>query len=87
MGYDYAKERPGLFTEEGQVLFIKWRDKVKLLLKVAGAFRMEELGACSWEELACIDRMVELGELVEFKRDCWGQYRVFAIPKPKVHNR
>jgi hypothetical protein len=84
MSYSYERERPGLFTEEGQVRFIKVRDKVKSLLETAGAFRLAETGIASWEDIACIDRMVELGELVELRRECWGQYRVFTTPK--VHN-
>lgn len=85
MGYDYQHERAALFTEEGQVQFIKIRDNILNLIKTAGAFRLEEAHICSWDEIACVDRMVELGELVEFKRPCWGQYRVFTTPK--VHNR
>ena len=81
MSYDYQKERPGLFTEFGQLRYVRVRDKVKELLKTAGAFRLQEAGIFSWEEIACIDRMVELGELVEWPRKCWGQYRVFASPQ------
>lgn len=84
MGYDYQTQRAELFTEDGQVQFIKVRDKAMQLLETAGAFRLQEAGFCSWEEIACIDRMVELGELVEFKRACWAQYRVFTT---QVHNR
>jgi hypothetical protein len=33
---------------------------------------------CSWQMQACIDRMIELGELTEVSPPgCWGQYRVF----------
>ena len=85
MSYNYQTERSALFTESGQVRFIQVRDRVKELLKVAGAFRLEEAAISSWEEVACVDRMVEMGELVEWPRDCWGQYRVFSTPK--VHNR
>jgi hypothetical protein len=84
VSYSYEKERPGLFTESGQVRFMKIRDRAQLLLKEAGAFRMQELGAQSWEDMACVDRMVELGEIVELKRNCFAQYRVFA--RPEVHN-
>lgn len=85
MSYNYEKERERLFTEAGQRLFIKTRDRVNGLLRTAGAFRLQEAQVCSWDEIACIDRMVELGELVEFPRACWGQYRVFTTPE--VHNR
>jgi hypothetical protein len=85
MTYDYKTEREALFTETGQRIFIRVRDKVNGLLKTAGAFRLAEAGISSWEETACVDRMVELGELVEWPRECWGQYRVFTTPK--AHNR
>jgi len=84
MSYLYERDREFLFTEPGQRLFIRFRDKAKALLETSGAFRMQELGAMDWEEMACVDRMVELGEIVEFKRECWGQYRVFTTPQ--VHN-
>ena len=85
MSYDYTKERELLFTENGQRVFIKIRDKILYHLKHSGAFRLQEVNIGSWEEIACVDRMVELGELIEFKRECWGQYRVFT--SPQVHNR
>lgn len=60
--YDYKKERKYVFTEEGQVVFLEIRDRVNNLLKTAGAVRMFEAtgGACSWERMACVDRLVEL---------------------------
>lgn len=84
-GYEYPRERVNLFTEQGQVRFIGIRDKVLAALKQTGAFRLQELNIGQWEDLACVDRMVELGELIEFPRGCWGQYRVFT--SPQVHNR
>ena len=39
MSYDYAVERPKLFTEEGQVLFLAIRDQAKKLVEYAGAVR------------------------------------------------
>lgn len=83
MSYDYATEKPKLFTEEGQVTFLKIRDKAKALLDVAGAVTSGKLmcgtGANdTWEMLACIDRLVELGELREITgSEVWGQHRVF----------
>lgn len=81
MSYNYQIERPGLFTEQGQVRFIGIRDRVNILMKNSGAFRLREAKIASWEDIACVDRMVELGELVELPRDCWGQYRVFTSPE------
>jgi hypothetical protein len=55
---------------------------VKKTLSAAGAIRMEEAiavaGGGSWTMLACIDRMVELGEIREIKQaDVFCQHRVF----------
>lgn len=84
MSYQYAEEKPAIFTEQGQRMFLKIRDKIDLLLKTSGAVRMEEiiLGVCgsSWPMMACVDRMVELGEIRELTKpkECAGQHRVFV---------
>lgn len=91
MSYIYQAERPKLFTEEGQRDFLKVRDAAKELLEIAGAFRQTEViqrsHICgdSFFQIACVDRLVELGEIVELPRNCWGQYKVYA--SPKVHNQ
>ena len=81
--YNYGTERPDLFTEKGQRMFLEIRDRVKAQLKHAGAVRMLEAVAGmpgdSWAMLACVDRMVELGELREITdSDVAGQHRVFV---------
>jgi hypothetical protein len=72
--YDYTSERPWLFTDEGQRVFIAFRD---VALK-----KLSDTGACtigsalswirgapdSWKQLACIDRMVELGDVRKVER-------------------
>lgn len=83
MSYNYTTERPSLFTDEGQRQFLKVRDKVNNCIKLAGAVRMDAaIANCigsSWEMLACVDRMVELKEIVEVTGDkCAGQYRIFT---------
>lgn len=83
MSYDYKTQRPFVFTEDGQVMFLKIRDKAQELLKVAGAVMSGNLIACTtgdtWNMLACIDRLVELGELREISPlNCAGQHRVFT---------
>lgn len=91
MSYQYTAERSKLFTEEGQRDFLKVRDAAKALLEEAGAFRQMELltraslGGDSWFQIACVDRLVELGEIVELPRNCWTQYKVYS--SPEVHNR
>ncbi len=84
--YDYNTEKSRLFTDEGQRLFLSIRDNVKAKLKVAGAVRCQEamqntIGTFdTWTALACIDRLIELGELVEIGqgRNCATQYRVYV---------
>jgi hypothetical protein len=82
--YNYTEIKPRLFTEEGSRLFLSIRDRTFQLLKVAGAVRLQEaalLGNAgdSWTMIACMDRMVELGEIREITSDkCAGQYRVFV---------
>jgi hypothetical protein len=81
MSYDYEKEKAWLFTDEGQREFLKRRDLAKRLLAQAGAVRMYELllAGSTWNSMACVDRMVELGELKEIPRPGFmAQYRVFV---------
>lgn len=83
MSYSYEKMRPNVFTEEGQVMFLKIRDNAKALIKQAGAVSADRITkgitGDSWTMIACIDRLIELGELVELKNpvSSWAQHRVF----------
>lgn len=71
--YSYEIEKPFLFTDDGQRLFLKARDKAYELQKVSGAFTVQSvmnvLSGDSWKMLACIDRLVELGEFVYASKD------------------
>lgn len=74
MSYTYDKYRADVLTDEGQRMFLKMRDHTRHLLTEAGAVRADRMmqgagGGDSWLMLACIDRMVELGEI----RDVTGQ--------------
>lgn len=81
--YNYEEQRKVVFTEEGQKIFLAIRDNVKRLIKEAGAVDMEHaisrIGGDSWENMACVDRLVELGEIREIPMHTYsgGQYRVF----------
>lgn len=82
MSYNYENIKPALFTDDGQRLFLKVRDKTKQLLKEAGAARLQEMAmnnsGSSWDMMACVDRLVELGEIRELKQEgVCGQHRVF----------
>ncbi len=67
--YRYEDYREGLFTDEGQRKLIQTREKVLAILDKSGVIVMEKAVACvpgggdSWEKMAYIDRMVELGDL------------------------
>lgn len=78
--YNYETEKPRLFTEQGQRQFLEIRDKVHALLKSAMAFRLDSvMSGDTWRAMACVDRMVELGEIIEIPQtDVAGQHRVFV---------
>lgn len=84
MSYDYQTERPRIFTEDGQVMFLKIRDNTQRLLAVAGAARSQEMQrdvtGDSWHMLARVDRLVELGEIreVTIPGSVAGQHRIFT---------
>lgn len=81
--YDYQTQKSVIFTEDGSRKFLKVRDNVNRLLGQSGAVRMLEaisgVGGNSWDMLAYVDRMVELGEILEITDGkVPGQYRVFV---------
>ncbi len=83
MGYNYQEQKnKWLFTDDGQRQFLVVRDRIKVLIETAGAFMMDnvlDLHLGDWNLMACVDRMVELGEIVEIDRpDCFQQHRIFA---------
>jgi hypothetical protein len=83
MSYNYQTMRPQVFTEAGQLMFLKIRDNAQEKIKNSGCVMSHNLmSGCTgdtWMMLACIDRLVEIGELVEV-RHSWsaaGQHRIF----------
>jgi hypothetical protein len=81
MPYDYQVQREKIFTEKGQIRFLKVRDRVKRLLKESGAFMMQnalaDLTGDYWEMMAHVDRLLELGEIKEIEADMFAQNRIF----------
>jgi hypothetical protein len=80
--YNYEEIKPRLFTDSGQRNLLKVRDMARHLLKEAGAFMMfsalKDIGGDSWEMMAYVDRLVELGEICEItEAGVAGQNRVF----------
>jgi len=83
MLYNYTVEKPRIFTEEGQVIFLKIRDRINEFIKTSGAFRADKvlsnITGTSFQHRACLDRMIELGEIVCLSSDeIWGQYKVYT---------
>ena len=80
--YKYQDLKPTIFTEEGQMVFLEIRDTVKKILKQSGAISMGSAmsgAGDSWKRMACVDRLVEIGELKEIKYgECAGQHRIFV---------
>ena len=81
--YNYQTEKQRIFTEDGQEMFLKIRDKVQQLLKQSGAVMMQNaisgVTGDSWMMLACVDRLVELKEIKEITSgNIAGQHRVFV---------
>lgn len=82
--YRYEEMKSRLFDDEGQRMFLKVRDFVHKTLATAGAIRMQEAmsaagGGDSWAMLACVDRLVEMGEIREVSQSgVAGQHRVFV---------
>jgi len=83
MPYDYQIERPWIFTEQGQVMFLEIRDKINKLLGLSGAFTLikainNTTTGSTWSMIACVDRLVEIKELYELTTNGGGQNRVFV---------
>lgn len=90
MSYNYKTQKPNLFTEEGQILFLKIRNNVFEMLSHSGAvmsyYAWSDCTGDSWDMLACLDRMIELGEIREITHgDVPGQSRVFIATNDKKY--
>lgn len=86
MSYSYATQRSEIFTEKGQETFLQIRDNAHKLIKRSGAATMVNLAigaGNSWTLMACVHRLVELGELTSIWDKGAGQDEVF-IAGPKL---
>ena len=82
MAYKYEVERKALFSEEGVKMLLKVRDNVDRLLKYSGAFEcgyaMSNVGGDSWQHLAALDYLCEIGVLKKVYDQGRGQDQVFV---------
>jgi len=83
--YKYEDRRSYVFTERGVPQLMRIKDRANRLIREAGAAKLGNIIAdetgCSWDLLACVDYLVELGNMKEIKRDCMAQNRVFISPE------
>lgn len=84
MSYNYQQQRHKIFTEDGTRMLMRMRDKARELLNLSGAVIASKIMMASsgdgWQMLACIDYMVEQGDLrrVTGEFDTAGQDQVFV---------
>jgi hypothetical protein len=80
--YNYKEEKPKIFKEENQELFLAIRTKVLNKIKETGAIKLgsaiQGFTGDSWVQMACVDRLVELGEIKEIPTTGMGQDRIFV---------
>ena len=86
MAYRYADHESWLFSDEGQRAFLMVRDRVRDLLRLAGAFRAQEAMAGFTGNtdrfFAILDRMVVLGEIRSVQRmDIVSQHQVYVLAR------
>lgn len=85
MSYNYEKQRPFVFTDEGQRVLLAIRDRSQTLMKLAGCMRTDKLIAHQngdiWDILACIDRLIEIGDLFVVAEQNAGQFRILSSKK------
>ena len=86
MAYSYDAERADVFSENGQVQFLSIRDRIKKHIEMSGCVSLgkaiaDESGD-TFQMLACVDRLVEIGEIVRIEnprdRSTQGQIIVRA---------
>lgn len=83
-GYEYSEQKPYVFTDQGS------RDVIRVFRFADGCFKFSGAATAgvlmnkaetssSWEKMACVDRLVEMGEIREIPQaGCFWQHRVFV---------
>ena len=85
--YSYTTQKSAVFLEENQRAFLHIRDRAFMLIARSGAARLGSIidgsiASDSWVSLACVDRLAELGELIEIPQQKVGQqHRIFISGK------
>lgn len=85
MSYKYEDQKRELFTDAGSRRFHAMLKHCRTLLDASEAFTMAAAmrapsSGDTWQQMACVDRMVELGEIREVHTKGAAQCRVFVLP-------
>ena len=83
--YNYENEKQNIFTDEGQRMFLQIREHIREIVDQYEVITMNKAmsgstgGGSSWTMMACVDRMVELGELEEVEQCGYvaGQHKIY----------
>ena len=92
MSYSYQIQRPFVFTEKGQEMLLAMRDIARQHIEQSGAVCYAAItrvhSGSRWDILACVDRLIELGDLRRLD-NIWGgtQDDVFISSKWKYKAR
>lgn len=84
MSYRYEDLKPELLTDDGQRLLFFIHGNVQQHLRESGAVRAAEawrgVTGDRWLMLACLDRLIELGEIRECDNpvSTFAQHRIFV---------
>lgn len=82
--YNYQKMRPTVFTEGGVMMLLSIRDRIRECCKMSGAcqFANAMTSGDTWEQLACVDYLVERGDIRRVTPpDTPGQDQIFTWVK------
>jgi len=79
--YNYQEQKKFIFTEEGQLMFLRVRDTICKLHNLSGAFTASkaigDVSGNSWDMMACLDRLVEIGEIKKVAENGYSQNAIY----------
>lgn len=84
MGYKYEEHKPKFKDDYELMTFLEIRCRVKEHIKWRGMVTMMDAingsSGDAWFLMACVDKLVEIGEISEVKNDqeSFGQDRIFV---------
>jgi len=81
--YNYEVQKQIVFTDEGQRMLLKVRDNMYKHCRDSGAVgfwqAVDGITGDSWDMLACVDRLIELGEFECIYDKGRSQDRIYKV--------